>query len=450
MMRTAPAALFLCLLTACARDSARPAFPSGPALQGPIRFEFALFYPDAPREEPQTALDALLASDFSGITRADKLPDKGDQRLISTTWVTDGSYAAPDVEGLSYFGRGLSDAQAAALQQPKAVLLLDFGHGKEHVWTGARDALRLTSALARRTGGIIWDNESHEMFTPDVWDEKRIATWTEADGPTDLRNQFTIHVYRKEEDGLHREVSLGLRKFGLPDFVVEDVSGSVTSNMVGVVNVLAQLLAEGAQVGGDGEIDIDVQGLRIAEMRKEKVASYKSNATGKARLRLVLGVPQEGDPENRLAEIVFDRYSGPDTQARQEVMLSTLFGADEDTLTNTTHGEEVLEVSRKARETLLATLKPAFQKGLPPGETLLVKAPFKTPAGGNEWMWVEVLEWKTGTIQGTLRNDPVEVKALKAGQRVEVQEKDLFDYIHYLADGSSEGNETAKLLSAGG
>jgi hypothetical protein len=450
MMRTVSAALFLCLLIACAPDGARTAFPSGPALQGPIRFEFALFYPDAPREEPQAALDALLASEFSGITRVDKLPDRDDRRLLSATWVTDGSYAAPDVEGLSYFGRGLSDAQAQALQRTKTVLLLDFRHDKKHVWSGGRDALRLTGALARRTGGLIWDNESREMFTPEAWDEKRITTWTGTGGPPDLRSQFTVHIYREQKDGLHREVSLGLAKFGLPDFVVEDVSGSVTASMVGMINVLVQSLAEGAEVGNNGEIDIDVQGLRIAAMREEKVASFKSDATGKARLRLIQGVPEEGDPENRLAEIVFDRYSGPDVQARQEAMLDRLFGADEDILTNTTHGEKVLEVSRRARETLLATLKPTFQKGLPPGETLLVKAPFKTPAGGNEWMWVEVLEWKGGTIQGTLRNDPVEVEALKAGQRVEVHEDDLFDYIHYLADGSSEGNQTAKLLSAGG
>ncbi len=450
MLRTVPVALVFCLLTACAPESGRAAFPTGPALQGPIHFEFAVFYPDPPQEDPQAVLDALLASDFPGITRLVKLPDSDDRRLLSTTWITDGSYVAPDLEGLSYFGRGLSDAQAQALQQTKAVLLLDFHHGREHVWTGARDALLLTGALARRTGGLIWDDESREMFTPEAWDENRVATWPATDGPPDLRNQFTVHMYRKEKDGLHREVSLGLKKFGLPDLVVDDVSGSVTSSMVGMVNVLVQSLAEGAEVKTDGEIDIDVQNLRIAEMREEKVASYKGDATGKARLRLVQAVAVDGDPDNRLAEIVFDRYSGPDVQARQEVMLTRLFGADKDNLTNVKHGEEVLEVSRHARETLIANLKPAFQKGLPPGETLLVKAPFKTPAGGNEWMWVEVLEWKGGTIQGTLRNDPVEVTDLKAGQRVEVHEEDLFDYIHYLADGSSEGNETAKLLSAGG
>lgn len=64
--------LLLCLwmagLTACAsvaKDLRLP-FPAGPALEQPIVFELALFYPEPPREEPRAALDALLARDFPG------------------------------------------------------------------------------------------------------------------------------------------------------------------------------------------------------------------------------------------------------------------------------------------------------------------------------------------------------------------------------------------------
>ena len=38
---------------------------------------------------------------------------------------------------------------------------------------------------------------------------------------------------------------------------------------------------------------------------------------------------EEGDPKNRLIEIVFHRYPGSDVHARQEKMLGSLFGWDD-------------------------------------------------------------------------------------------------------------------------
>lgn len=358
------------------------------------------------------------------------------------------SYAAPDLEGLSYFGRGLDDAQAEALQRTDNVLRLLFAYEKEHLWSGMRDVLRLTSALARRTGGLIWDEETREMFTPDFWDEHRIASWTETADPPDLRHHFTIHAYR-EESGLHREITLGLTKFGLPDIAVENISGSSTDSMMSTINLLAQALAEGAAVQGNGELALDIRRLRNDAFRNERLESLSANATGKARLRLVQGTWEEGDPQNRLIEILFDRYPGPDLQARQNRLIGELWGTTEDIAASVEHDEEVLAVSEQAREKLFA-LKPAFLAGLPPGEVLFVKAPFQTPDGGREWMWVEVIEWKGDRISGTLQNDPVYIKDLQSGQRVEVSAAEVFDYIHEFADGTSEGNETAKYLHAKG
>lgn len=61
-------------------------------------------------------------------------------------------------------------------------------------------------------------------------------------------------------------------------------------------------------------------------------------------------------------------------------------------------------------------------------------------------MWVEVMRWKGTTIHGVLRNDPFHVPDLAAGAKVDVEESDILDYIHNKSDGTSDGNETAKLL----
>src|SRR6185436_16808975 len=91
-------------------------------------------------------------------------------------------------------------------------------------------------------------------------------------------------------------------------------------------------------------------------------------------------------------------------------------------------------------------LEPVFQRGLAPGERLLVKGPFKTTSGENEWMWVEVVRWQGSTIRGVLMNDPTQVPGLKAGAEVEVPVASVFDYLHTLPDGGTEGNETGEIM----
>jgi len=121
-----------------------------------------------------------------------------------------------------------------------------------------------------------------------------------------------------------------------------------------------------------------------------------------------------------------------------------MFGV-EDSVTDVKHTDELLEESRKERANL-PRLHEAFEAGLRPGEYIMVKAPFKQPDGGNEWMWVEVRSWKGRTIRGLLGNDPVRVPGLHGGQLVEVQESDLFDFIHHFPDGHEEGNTTGELM----
>ena len=113
---------------------------------------------------------------------------------------------------------------------------------------------------------------------------------------------------------------------------------------------------------------------------------------------------------------------------------------------NVVHDEAVLTASRRARDRLRAELKPRFIAGLPPGERLMVKAPFTTQAAGREWMWIGVSRWQGPRIHGVLENDPVHLRDLKAGAHVDVPEDEILDYLLFRSDGTSEGNETGKLM----
>lgn len=61
-------------------------------------------------------------------------------------------------------------------------------------------------------------------------------------------------------------------------------------------------------------------------------------------------------------------------------------------------------------------------------------------------MWVEVIKWENKLISGFLKNEPRLIPNLKEGAEVTIKEDDVFDYIRVKADGTSEGNETGKLI----
>jgi uncharacterized protein YegJ (DUF2314 family) len=317
---------------------------------------------------------------------------------------------------------------------------MDFGHPGRRVWEALQTANRVAEMMARETGGLLWDEETREVFRPDEWHKRRVASWT--DLVPNVSDHTTIHSYKSDE--YVRAITLGMSKFGLPDVVIEDFSWSLNRNMGNLINSFCQSMAEGAVVKESGPFDLDLRALKNKKVRDLQMESLKSNSTAVALLTLKKGTWEEGDPKNRLIEIAFDRYSGSDVHARQENMLSSLFGW-EDRLTTVRHDEQLLAASRNAKAKLPMLYK-AFTKGLEPGEFILVKAPFETTDGGNEWMWVEITAWKGNKIKGLLKNEPSNIPSLHGGQLVEVKQEDVFDYMRHYPDGREEGNETGAII----
>ncbi len=95
---------------------------------------------------------------------------------------------------------------------------------------------------------------------------------------------------------------------------------------------------------------------------------------------------------------------------------------------------------------LRTRVRSAYLAGLPAGDSLLVKAPWDTPSGGVEYMWVQVTSWSGDVLVGTLVNDPWEARGVRKGDRAEVPVRRVFDYLWRHADGTREGNGTAPFL----
>jgi uncharacterized protein YegJ (DUF2314 family) len=300
----------------------------------------------------------------------------------------------------------------------------------------------LLEKLTRETGGLIWDEETREVFSPDEWHKRRLASWK--GGVPDISQQMTIHAYKK--DTFVRAITLGMAKFGLPDIVVEDFSWESSRTMGILIDIFAQAMAEGATAESPEAFILDLKAIRHDEVRERQLTTLKKHATAKVQLVLRPGKWEEGDPRNRLVALGFDHYEGPDLHARQEKLIADFVGWS-DTVSMVQTNKDLREASERARAKL-PKLRADFVTGLAPGESILVKAPFRAPNQGKEYMWIEVTKWEDSRIKGLLRSEPYHVKELHAGQVVDVLEADVYDYIRQFPDGSREGNETGKVIEA--
>jgi uncharacterized protein YegJ (DUF2314 family) len=430
------------LLVSCQRGTQAPPFPEGSPVAGPIRFQYAVFFLPKPSRDPSLALKQALLQKRLAVKIVEAPPATATEMVVCARTAKDAQqqYRPPELESLTQFSHGISPAQAKALRESQEAFILDFVHPVEDVREGLEVANELAASVAKATGGLVWDAETREMFSPEAWDKKRRTAWS--DGYPDVSAHIAVQV--KQEGEVVRAVTLGMVKFGLPDIVANGFPWSAQRPVENLVCLLGQAMAEGVTVEKGGKFTLNLRKLKNSKVRDRQIESLKDKASGVAYLALVSATREKGDPGNRLVGIRADRYSESDASARQEKMLWSLFGW-EDSVTSFRRTPELLAASARAKARL-PLLQNDFQTGLKRGEYIRVKVPFETSDGGEEWMWVEVTSWEGNRIKGILKSEPIAVPDLHAGQVVEVNQEHVFDYVRRYADGTEEGNETGRII----
>jgi uncharacterized protein YegJ (DUF2314 family) len=99
----------------------------------------------------------------------------------------------------------------------------------------------------------------------------------------------------------------------------------------------------------------------------------------------------------------------------------------------------------KARATL-PDVKKRFAKGLNKGEVLFVTIRLYGPDKKYEQVFVEVKTWKDQTITGLLSTVPNLVKGHQQGEKLVVDQKDVYDWTISKPDGTEEGNFVGNFL----
>lgn len=412
--------------------------PTSYATEPDIRYRsIVYFYPGVDDIDLST-----LKKEFKKFDLIDKLPESAKKPVLSHTIIRDfkESYPVPDSSYLSYFGRGLSKEQASKIKKSNLAIIIDIAYPLDMSYAGLRVATNSLFNFSNATGGLIWDSETRELFTPQAWKEKRIDSWS---GSTpNIEDHTVIHAY-KNNTGV-RAITLGMVKFGLPDIVVNDFSWSLNQPMGNLINLVAQSIAEGVVPNEEGVLELSINNLLETEYKKALIPTLKENAESTVKIQIGEGKWEDGDPNNFIIELQFHKIKGKSLSEKHEAMLASLFGW-ESQISYVKHNLAIEAASQRARQKLIG-LKNEFNNGLEPGEFIQVKAPFSTPEGGNEWMWVEVLSWKGEIITGLLKNEPHHIPNLKGGSEVTVNQEDIFDYIRSYPDGTSEGNETGALI----
>lgn len=343
-----------------------------------------------------------------------------------------------NINYLSYFGRGMSDQEREQVQAYSSAVLFDFMFPASSRDNSLIDISQIILDIASENDGYIWDSETRELFSPSEWKIYRINSWK--GNVPNVKLHTVIHAYQEGEG--FRAITLGMAKFGLPDLVISDFEWNDSRSISSLINLTTQHIVE--QGLDKTKLQLDIEKLKDSSFKESLVDTLYENASKSMPITLVESNAHEGDPDNYLLEFDFNQYEGKSNYSKQSSLLGQLFGW-KDEVTYVKHNIMIETASLAARKKL-PELKTRFNKGLEIGESISLKAPFETPSGSWEWMWVQVLSWNDGVIKGLLRNVPRDVPSLKEGDEVTIMQKDVFDYIFYNKDGTSVGNTTGEII----
>jgi hypothetical protein len=246
----------------------------------PLAFEMAVYLSAVP-QRPSETVATLCAKEFPHFKYADARLATVASPLVTVRLPPIDEYAPPDESSLKYSGRGLSPEQTKTLLASKAVIAVSFLTRDSRDLKTVEQANRLMLRLAEQTGGILWDEETREVFSNDYWKTHRIDTWQ--DGLPRVAEHITIHLYRPGRRQLLRAITLGMAKFGCPDVVINDLTVGDSQSAGGLINLVCQTLVESALPKGK-TIAVDVAKLRHRGCADSIRKSYQEGATGRADL----------------------------------------------------------------------------------------------------------------------------------------------------------------------
>lgn len=386
-------------------------------------FDLALLWPVAAPDDPVTT----FRRECPAITIVEALPQS--PTGIAAVVRLAPEYVVPDMESLAYFGRGLDEHTARAIQRAPTVLIVAMETAPERAAEATRLLTTCAGSIALATGALVADDSTRLVYSAEAWRDGPVSDWS--DGIPSFADQVTVRAYRLEGGGM-RAVSLGMQKFARSDLALSRFEEHHWDRTGMLLTYIAQTMIEGHEP--TGTLALDPAAIRDAAARE---------SIGDARARTIElrpAAPDEGDPENRLLEPVFPGDPSTPLAERQAALLRDLFVVDRE-ISRIDRSAELDRLVDAARVELRG-LRDRFTAGLPAGQRLRVAATFRA----REIMWMSVTEWPApDRLVGILESEPEHDPARHSGDTVEVSIADVMDYLLIDPDGRLAGGRAYDL-----
>ncbi|MBN1336951.1 MAG: DUF2314 domain-containing protein [Deltaproteobacteria bacterium] len=402
------------------------ALAAPPGLVPDARFDLSLWCAPTCEEASLERLDKALESIELGrsLPRAAKTP----ARVAGLAPAQE--YGRPEAALVGDLPGDLGETGASVLASSEKVVVSGFSAPVDQALPVLRQAYAAFAALARETGGVVEEIATGRYFCADAFE--RHAGELAAD-PVDVTRLFVIET-QEEDEGSHVLSTWGLRAVGLQELQVSEVPTAQLDDMEAVLNTLAQVAFEKGSLSSRTELSEAVVSLPSARRRAVGIEGV-ATASWKA--------PRDDPGRSPVVEVSFEgRFDAPPLTPPMEATPEPVALALEPEPVPATLAEAKAEAARH----LAGPVREAFAGGLPPGDTLYVKAPFEAGQGRIEYLWIAVTGWEGEVLEGTLRSEPAWAEGIAPGDRVEVPRIEVFDWLLRHADGTSEGNETERFL----
>lgn len=270
--------------------------------------QFAVFHVGKAKVDGWKALQkALKGTKLAAYD--DEAPDEAEPPYLVFHALPVDDYAVITGEALDT-AWGLSTPQKTQLRGAQSASVIDFVLPLHDA--SLLEVTKVAAALADATGGVLWDEECQEYFSPAQWRMRRVASWDKTVPQVSL-----LSVLRESEDGALR--TAGLSHLGLPDLRLSHVSPEAREQALNFLQLAAQQLAEARVPVEPGITMIRLEGVKHRRARAVFDPLFGDDAN-----KTVLVELEEPTDGSQVLELDF-KGTGTPTQ-RTSAGLANFFG----------------------------------------------------------------------------------------------------------------------------
>ncbi|MDQ1237972.1 MAG: hypothetical protein QG577_156 [Thermodesulfobacteriota bacterium] len=314
--------------------------------------------------------------------------------------------------------RGLSDADVDTVKDARMIVRLRFLQRVDNTALWLHFVALVAEVFRSMTHGVVQDVVSHTLWGEREWKKNLIGT-------TGVRLDSHVNCEAVEEsDGLWIHTH-GMQKFGLPELELEQVPGELAVQAPKLMLMIARTLLQMNPIQGSVVGPLSVASTPFSfslSMRNPDDEGHFPGGSCMVKAFMRGHDPNKSDATHEVLTRIAAhnesvQSSSGDTSVETEEDLKIILR------------DKLLHAHKRAR-TDLPLFKRSFRReGTSDGRVHAVKVRFDSEQGEHEWMWVSLDTWKGRELEGYLANSPVLIKSLAKGSRINVSDKDIFDWV---------------------